>query len=74
MENPHISSDEKELVNDIILATINHQIPKKLLDNDYTKAVASLFLDADLSVLGWDENLYRDYAWGIWREYDYYGR
>ncbi len=35
----------------------------------------ALFLDADLSVLSWDpETEYENYAWGIWKEYEFYGR
>jgi predicted metal-dependent HD superfamily phosphohydrolase len=36
---------------------------------------AALFLDADLSVLGWDHpKPYTDYQWGIWKEYEFYTR
>ena len=40
-----------------------------------TAFLASLFLDADLSVLGWDPVPdYENYAWGIWKEYEFFGR
>lgn len=56
------------MIADIILATVNHQLPLKLVEN----STAALFLDADLSVLG--ENYYQGYAYGIWKEYEFYGR
>lgn len=42
-----------ELVNDIIMATTNHQLPEKL--QGFHRDIASVFLDADLSVLGQTE-------------------
>ena len=36
---------------------------------------AALFLDADLSVLAWEyPKPYLNYQWGIWKEYEFYGR
>ena len=40
-------------------------------DEIYT---AKLFLDADLSVLGWSDSEYEDYSKRIWQEYSYYDR
>ena len=32
-------------------------------------------MDADLSVLAWDSEAYlNDYAWAIWKEYEFFGR
>ena len=32
------------------------------------------FLDADIQVLGWDEDAYDDYSWRIWKEFEFVGR
>ena len=61
--------------NDIILATISHTIPPSLIPGTPSWKTAALFLDADLSVLAWDPESYlNDYAWAIWKEYEFYGR
>lgn len=60
---------------DIIMATTNHQLPVKLASNPLHSRIAGLFLDADLSVLGWTPTSeYDDYAWAIWQEYKFIGR
>lgn len=62
-------------MNDIIHATIKHQIPEKLEKDHFSTCVTQLFLDADLSVLGWNRSPdYENYAWAIWKEYEHYGR
>ena len=62
-------------VNDIILATISHTLPGHLEPSSLAWTTAALFLDADLSVLAWDAEPYlNDYAWAIWKEYEYYDR
>lgn len=35
--------------------------------------LCKLFLDADLSVLGWPSEDYDEYAQRIWEEYSFYG-
>ena len=61
----------QEIVNDIVMATTNHQLPEKL--QGCHRDIASVFLDADLSVLGQTEK-YDEYAWAIWKEYEFIGR
>ena len=50
-------------------------MPKDIEEGSDKWNNAALFLDADLSVLAWDyPNPYLNYQWGIWKEYEFYGR
>lgn len=67
--------ESKSDIEEIILATISHQMPKNIEEGTSKWYNAALFLDADLSVLAWDyPQPYLDYQWGIWKEYEFYGR
>jgi predicted metal-dependent HD superfamily phosphohydrolase len=58
----------------MILSTISHNLRESLTLQPDHKFVGGLFLDADLSVLGWEQADYDKYAWAIWKEYEHYGR
>ena len=74
-EELKITEQVRQETHDIILATISHTIPPNLIPGTPTWKTAALFLDADLSVLAWDPDSYlNDYAWAIWKEYEFYGR
>jgi len=52
------------VVHTIIISTIKHRLPEN--NDDY---ILKLFLDLDLSVLGWPEHLYMEYCERIRMEY-----
>ena len=53
------SEETRDAVSKIILATIKHQIPDDIGQNEET---CKIFLDLDLSVLGWPVDEYSSYA------------
>ncbi len=53
-----------QTVNEIILSTISHRVPENC-----DKYVLKLFLDLDLSVLGWPEEEYKEYCERVRMEY-----
>lgn len=55
------------------MATVRHEIVPELYKDETELKIVKLFLDADLSVLGWDSSEYEEYAKRIWLEYSYYG-
>jgi len=55
------------------MATIKHEIVSEIYKTEIELKTAKLFLDADLSVLGWQNPDYDEYAKRIWEEYSFYG-
>ncbi|CDW71990.1 UNKNOWN [Stylonychia lemnae] len=64
---------QAKLVQNIIMATVKHQIDSSQLTSDQDIYLCGVFLDADLSVLGWETSDYNEYAERIWQEYSFYG-
>ena len=65
--------DIKDKVMRIILATIHHKVPEEVLamEDPELKNLMEIFLDLDLSVLGWNVNDYSDYALRVRYEYQH---
>jgi predicted metal-dependent HD superfamily phosphohydrolase len=70
MIQAELGETERYIVETMILSTISHQLPK---DKDSFSALKDLeyFLDMDLSILGFEFNIYKSYALGIYYEYGY---
>ena len=66
-----LSPGTTSLVTIMIKATITHQLPSEVLDEDVLNDVKT-FLDFDLQVLSWDWKDYEQYSTAIRQEYIHY--
>ena len=57
----------------MILDTIKHKTQESSTSQTYLN-LSRYFLDADLSILGADSDIYADYADKIWQEYSFFTR
>lgn len=69
----NLEQSQASLVHRIIMATVKHSIDENLFQDKEERKVCEVFLDADLSVLGWEPVDYDEYSYRIWQEYSYYG-